>query len=264
MAFFNFKENKLQELAKLDYKSKSHTFNKSVIASYNNVGKYGYKATNDYIRVDQSKRTVFFILNPDADVTELKSDKTRILLCEHPIFKKKTKEVCYDLEQIFSEQSTAINRGIKFATRPEVTIVDFNKGQELDDIYGKWKQTKEDDKKTFLISFNPARYYRSYQLLDCGFNIYQKLILIKQQPYALINFSKQGEMAFELSFLSLFKNAELKLINDQNDCIIIHCLHDLYMNHGVRFVNLGTSAGIKGLKFFKEKLPHTEQIVYSE
>jgi hypothetical protein len=53
------------------------------------------------------------------------------------------------------------------------------------------------------------------------------------------------------------------LINDQNDCIIINCLYDLYSNHGIKYVNLGTDAGIKGLKFFKRKIPHFEKIVYS-
>ena len=113
------------------------------------------------------------------------------------------------------------------------------------------------------MSFNPARYYRSYELLDYGFQIYQKIVMIKQVPYALINFALQGEYAYELSFLSLYKNTDLKLINDQNDCIIINCLCDLH-RHGIKYVNLGTSAGIKGLAFFKRKLPHFEQIVYTQ
>src|ERR1700735_5502361 len=100
--FFNFKESNLANFKQLGYKSNSHTFNKAVIAAYNNIKKYGFTATDDYIRVDQSRRSVFFILNPDIDISALKSDKQIVLLCEQPIFKKKTKEVCYDLHYLFT------------------------------------------------------------------------------------------------------------------------------------------------------------------
>lgn len=264
MSFFNFKENNLLAFSKLQYESKSHTFNKAVIAAYNNVKKYGFLVSHDYIRVDQSKRSVFFILNPDMDLSTIKSDKPPMLLCESPIFKKKTKEVCYDLRNLFLlENKTALQRGINFTKRPEVQIVDYQNGPTIQSIYTGWKLTKEADKKTFLITFNPARYFRSYELLDHGYNIYQKLVIIKEQPYALINFAVAGNRAFELSFLSLFKDPELKLVNDQNDCIINHCLYDLY-SKGVMYVNLGTDAGIKGLKFFKHKLPSFENVVYSQ
>ena len=263
MSFFNFAENKLTSFSKLQYKSSSHTFNKAVIAAYNNVKKYGYTATDDYIRVDQSQRSVFFILNPDMDLSSLKSDKKMMLLCESPIFKKKTKEVCYDLSLIFNEDTTANKRGVKFTDRPEAKIVDYKKDQRLDQLYAGWKKTKEEDPKTFLMTFNPPRYLRSYELLDHGFEVYQKLVLVRDKPYAVINFALQGSMAYEMSFLSLFKDPDLKLINDQNDCIIINCLHDMY-TRGIGLVNLGTDAGIKGLKFFKHKLPSFEKVVYSQ
>lgn len=263
MSFFNFKESNLASFGKLQYKSNSHTFNKAVIAAYYNVKKYGFTFSDHCIVIPQNRRNVILQLNPKA-VVKQEGTKQAVVMSEHAVFPKKTKEVCYDLEKLFSERSTAINRGLKFSDRADVEINDYKQDVRLDLIYNGWKQTKEADPKTFLMTFNPARYYRSYELADFGFDIYQKLVLVKKHPYAVINFALQGEYAFELSFLSLFKDPELKLINDQNDCIIINCLYDLYKLHNVKYVNLGTDAGIKGLKFFKHKFPHFENVVYSQ
>ena len=260
--FFGFKENNLSSFATENYKSVSHNCNKAVIAAYYNVKKYGFEFDDDYIKVDQNRRTVYWIVGPNFDIKRIKADKPAVFISEYPISKKLEKEVCYELESLFSIPSTAINRGIKFSDRNDVSIVGYKKDARLDLLYSGWKHTKESDPKTFLMTFNPARYYRSYELADFGYNIYQKLILIKDQPYAVINFALQDDRAFELSFLSLFKDPELKLVNDQNDCIIVNCLHDLYKQHGIKYVNLGTSAGIKGLAFFKKRHPHFEQIVY--
>ena len=264
MSFFNFKESNLINFAKLDYVSKSHNCNKAVIAAYYNVKKYGFVATDDYVRIDQSRRSVGFILNKDFDIGNLESTPALTGISEYPIFKKKEKEVCYDLHHLFCNKSmmSTTSRGLNFRKRTGVEIVDYKKDERLDYLYDGWKKTKEDDKKTFLMTFNPARYYRSYELLDHGFSIYQKLVLINKKPYAVINFALQNAYAYELSFLSLFKDPELRLINDQNDCIMVHCLFELFTKHGVGIVNLGTDAGIKGLKLFKHKLPHFETIVY--
>lgn len=262
--FFGFSDSGLSRFLNAPYQSVSHTFNRAVIASYNNVAKYGFTATDRYIRIDQNRRTLIFALSGDFSVDEIVSKKPIVVVSEHPIFSKKVKEVCYDLNSIFVEGGSALSRGIKFVDRTEVDISDYTKvDATLDFIYNGWKETKEADKKVYLISFNPARYYRSYLLKELGYNIYQKLVKIRNEPYALINFAIQDDKAYELSFLSLFKNKELRLINDQNDCIIINCLYDLYKNYGIKFVNLGTHAGIKGLSFFKKKLPHYETIVYS-
>lgn len=258
--FFNFNESNLLNFQKLQYNSISHSFNKSVIAAYYNVKKYGFEQYVWGIAIKQSKRTVNFCTNKDMLIADV--DSKSIFLSEQAIFKKKEKEVCYALDDLFAVPTSVINRGIKFVDRDSVAIVDYKKDDRLDYLYNNWKQTKESIPTTFLMTFNPARYYRSYELLDFGYNIYQKIVLVKNQPYAVINFAIQDDIAFELSFLSLFKNQELKLINDQNDCIIIHCLYDLYKNYNIKTVNLGTDAGIKGLKFFKHKLPNFEQIVY--
>jgi hypothetical protein len=162
-----FKENRLADFAKLDYQSSSHTFNKAVIAAYYNVKKYGFEKWPWGISIKQTKRTVNLVLD-EKGLIYLNPDKT-LNLSEHAIFPKKTKEVCYDLEKLFSERSTAINRGISFTDRPEVRIFDYAYGMSVLTIYEEWKKTKESDPKTFLMTFNPARYLRSYELLEAGF-----------------------------------------------------------------------------------------------
>ena len=114
------------------------------------------------------------------------------------------------------------------------------------------------------ISFNPARYLRSFKLKEHGYNIYQKVVYIHGNPYGLISFALDPPYAYEMAFISLYTDPALKLINDQNDCIIVWCLYDLYTNHGVSTVNLGTSAGIKGLRFFKQKRPFFYREVYAQ
>lgn len=261
MTFFNFQGASLSNLAKLEYKSKSHNMNRAVIAAYYNVKKYGFEATSQYIKVQQRGRAVYFVHASDCFESLAPGN---VAICEKPIFDKKEKEVCYSLAELFvaDKLDSGVKRGISFTERKQVQIVDYRVDERLSAIYDGWKSTKESDPKTYLMTFNPARYLRTYELVDYGFSIYQKIVLINGAPYAVINFSLQNEYAYELSFLSLFRDPNLKLINDQNDCIIVNCLYDLYKNYGVQYVNLGTDAGIKGLKFFKRKMPHFENYIY--
>ena len=267
----------LVDFASLSYKSISHTFNKAVIASYNNVGKYGFvfNYTRDWslLKIEQRQRELLFITGNYPDIETLlnqskpfQSKKKVIIFSESECWPRntKTKEVCYDLADLFDKPTKEITRGIRFIERPEVKIVDYNKVDNvLHEIYGGWNQTKLADEKLYKIAFNPKRYLRSYELKQLGYNIYQKLILIRGEPYGLINFSLDGRRAFELSFLSLFRNKGLRLINDQNDGVMLSCLKDLYDNYDIKTVNLGTAAGIKGLSIFKKKFPFYENIVYS-
>ena len=263
-------EPPLKQLAKLNYQSTSHTFNKAVIAAYANVEKYGF--TFDYnahgagnLIVEQRQRRLVFHLYA-ADNLDLPISRKKTLIFtefERPKTTK-VKEVCYNLDDLFQNPSKEIKRGIRFAERPQVKIIDYDvPDSTLSQIYNGWNETKLSDGKLFRISFNPRRYYRSYGLKKFGFNIYQKLIVVNNLPYGLINFSLDSNRAFELSFLSLFKDKARRVVNDQNECIIIHCLKDLYDNYGIKSVNLGTAASIKGLAAFKKQFPFIEQIVYS-
>ena len=133
---------------------------------------------------------------------------------------------------------------------------------EVKVLFEKWKEAKILSPKTFRMAFSPNRYFRSCGLGDSGFNVYQKLVKINGEPYAVINFSLEGDYAFEMTFFSLYFDKTKKIINDQNDCIFISCLYDLYTN-GIKIVNSGPANGMKGLSFFKHKLPYTKKIVYT-
>ena len=54
----------------------------------------------------------------------------------------------------------------------------------------------------------------------------------------------------------------MKIINDLNECILIHYFWKFW-KLGIKEVNVGQTAGIKGLKIFKDKLQHNYQIIYS-
>ena len=56
---------------------------------------------------------------------------------------------------------------------------------------------------------------------------------------------------------------KLKIINDLNECILINCFYDLYKNYGIKNINPGTDAGIKGLKVLKGKFPAKQLVYYS-
>ena len=278
-------EKDLESLAKFQYTSTSHMFNRAVIASYNNVIRYGCNLGEDIIHIPQMKKDLIFYFGkgcPPNRIHMFHKHNSNSLLGTKPELwlnddrvqtvyseisnttRKEIKEVTYNLIDICSEQNltTEMKRGIKFTTRPEVKIID-NDGKYNDEIYNSWVEAKRSDPKVYQIAFNPNRYRRSFNLRDYGYRVYERLIVIKDTPYGLINFSLDYPQAYELSFPSKYNDKNLKLTNDQNNCIIANCLYDLYQNHAISRVNLGTAAGIKGLSFFKKRFEYGEQIVYS-
>ncbi len=251
-------------------------FNRAVIASYNNVIRYGVCLRGACIYVPQQRTDLFFLTSSTAsidDTNDVKprgffgvttSTKKEKIYCETPIdgIPKITKEVVYPLADVFTKPDDQTKRAINFHKRPRVSIID-NDGKFDDHIYDTWVAAKKADPKVYQIAFNPNRYRRVFDLRHYGFNTYEKLIFIDKIPYGIISFALEGPRAFELAFLSKFADKSLKIINDQNTCIIGHCLHDLHVNHGIKTVNLGTAAGIKGLAFFKNRYIHTDNVVYS-
>ena len=140
---------------------------------------------------------------------------------------------------------------------------DASKLYDMVEIFNTWKEYKQNDKKVFQIAFNPNRYIRTYSLKSRELDIYEKIVYVKSIPYAVINFSKKGDRAFELSFVSKFFNKEIRFINDLNECIFINCLYDLYNNYGIKKVRPGRDGGIKGLKFFKNQFKGKDNLIYS-
>lgn len=252
----------LDELKDHQYTSKSHLFNRAVIASYNNVAKYGIICDADWIAIRQQQRNLVFLLGKDPYPDPLR--KT-VIYKEEPFEgcdKNPIKEVVYDLDNFFGAPDKVMRRLMRFKERPEIKWDDPTKDQCID-VFEKWSAAKKANPKVFQITFNPDRYKRSYDLVFEGFNIYQKMVWVRDIPYGVINFAIEGDQAYELSFCSLYFDKELKLINDQNEAIIISALYDLY-NMGVRSVNLGTDAGIKGLAFFKKRFDFRLNNVYTQ
>lgn len=257
-----FKESELDKLIDASYITNSHTFSKGVIAAYYNGLEYPLEVTNDYIKVKRRKENVYFKLGEKPLLVE-SLDKDIIYSDEKKsICKNKIKEVVYDLEKIFSNPSKQVKRGIRLDCRHEVSFQNYCEKEQVKLIYNEWVQYKNEDPKVYKIAFTPKRYLRSFQLEEKGFNIIERTIFINQILYAVICFEVQGDLAFELAFLSRFWRKDLKITNDLNELILISCFDEL-SSMGIRKVNVGPTAGIKGLRTFKNKLPHEYVEIYS-
>ena len=237
----------------------SHCFNKDVIFCYNNLKKYYHEETEDYILVKQMKYDSIFIKNSQFDYIKLIQRKTQ-LYCEENIFDKAKviKEYTYDLHNIFTNTTKEIRRGMNLLGRPEVTLKTECNLETKNFVYNEWLKYKDQQTTFFKIMFSPARYQRSYEILLTEF-IYS----IKDEPYAVINFSVNNNCAIELSYVSRFGNKDLKIVNDINELILTNSFHQLYLK-GIKFANSGPDASIKGLRTLKCKLPHDFNLVYSK
>lgn len=255
-----FGQSEIEKLRDLDYKTRSHTFSKGVISAYYNLLEYPSIVKRDYIEIQRRKGKVYFQLRPwtidinqdkDTIYSEQKTEQCKI----------KTKEIVYDLEQIFEKLNSQTRRGITLTNRKEIVLREVT-SREIEELYQEWTEHKMNDPKVFRIAFTPKRYLRSFQLKEKGFNILQEGIYINGKLYGAICFELQNDIAFELAFISRFWDKELKIINDLNECILTHYFWKLW-KLGIKEVNVGPTAGIKGLKVFKNKLQNYEHIIYS-
>lgn len=259
----------INELLNLNYKTESHTFSKGVIASYYNLFKYPTRITDAYILVQRRNSPVLFLLDKNYDFSDFKKQiKNLTIYSENIISKKKTDEVFYNLEELFSKVDTKhVRRAKNIILRKDIKIRDSNSSLEdyniINRIFQYWKNFKQANPKVFQMTFSPNRYLRSYVLKSKGFKIYEKLIFVNDIPYGAINFQLDGDIAFELSFISRYFDSKLRVINDLNECLLIYFFYDLWKNYGVKKINVGTDAGIKGLKIFKNKLQHNYKTIYT-
>lgn len=261
-----FLENpSIDDVCRLYPKQISHTFNPAVITAYNNLLRYEFELTDNYLLVHGIRKDTLFLLNESFDYSQIKFRKEPVIYSElkTDTLKKKITEIEYNLDEMFTGQvDKQVRRGVNLRERPDIEVKNVDSVDICMSVFEKWKEYKLNDPSVFRISFTPDRYKRTYLLKELGFNILEKIIYVKGRPYAIINFSIGYKRAYELSFVSLFFEKDLKIINDLNDCIIISCMYELYTNHGVRHINLGTDAGIKGLKFFKRQFAYQPVYVY--
>ena len=237
----------------------SHCFNKDVIFCYNNLKKYYHEETEDYILVKQMKYDSIFIKNSQFDYTKLIQRKSQ-LYCETNIFDKAKiiKEYTYDLQDIFTNTTKEIRRGMNLLDRKDITIKTECDILTKNFIYNEWLKYKNEQTTFFKIMFSPARYQRSYEIPLTEF-----IYFIKEQPYAIVNFSVNNNYAIELSYVSRFGNKDLKITNDINELILTNSFYQLWLK-GNNFINSGPDASIKGLRTLKCKLPHDFNLVYSK
>jgi len=264
-----FGVSELEKLRTLDYKTDSHTFSKGVIAAYYNGMEYPLSVKQDYIEVKRKKDSVYFFLkdiwltlHKNKDIIHEKA--TAYSLVKTELTKVKTKEVIYNLDQIFTNPNKQVRRALNLKNRKDIGIrgILTQDKEVLDNLYNEWYLAKLADPKVFRIAFTPKRYMRSFKLKELGFNIFDVAYFVNGELYGAICYEVQGDIAFELAFISKYWNKDLKVINDLNECILIDSFYQLYQQ-GVKRINVGPTAGIKGLKVFKNKLPHDYVEIYS-
>ena len=240
-----------------------HQFNPAVIYAYFNLDEYETLITPEYLRVERRKDNKVFLLNNFVEADQVPIDKDATVYSKIKLEgSKSVKEFIYSLKSIFEKPDKQVRRGIKIGER-----VQFDNNftqEELDTVFDGWNEMKRSDPKVYQILFDDKRYRRCFALKEKGFDIYQKLIRVNGKPYGAIAFALGKDVAFELAFVSLYKDKEMKIINDLNECIIINCFYDLYKNYCIKYVNPGQDAGIKGLKIFKNKFTSTPVQFYTK
>lgn len=258
-----FGTNEIDRLRETDYKTESHTFSKGVIASYFNALQYPYEVGDGFIAVKRKKERVWFFPTNNKELLPVGETKDIIYSpIKTTLTKIKTKEVIYDLEKIFEKTTKEVRRGITLTNRKEI-VLRVATQSEIEELWKEWSEHKMNDPKVYRISFTPKRYLRAFQLKDNGFNIVHLTYFINNQLYGAICYEIQDNVAFELAFISKYWEKDLKLTNDLNELILINSFHKLYSNHNILKINVGPTAGIKGLRIFKNKLPHNEHIIFS-
>jgi hypothetical protein len=273
-----FGQSEIQKLIDLDYTTESHTFSKGVIAAYYNALEYPLEVNEDSIMVKRRKEKVWFCLGSDIfgdkDTAILISNRVNktdphIDLKKDILYSKqktdctkiKTKEVVYSLEKIFTNPSKQVRRGITLTNRKEIVLREPTM-PEIEQLYQEWQEHKMNDPKVYRIAFTPKRYLRSFQLKEKGFNTVHYGYYVDGELYGALVYEIQGDKAFELAFISRYWHPLLKITNDLNECILTNSFYDLYKK-GIKRCNVGPTAGIKGLKTFKQKLPSEELTIYS-
>lgn len=255
---------KNMKLSEIKTNKKIHQFNPAVISAYYNSEKYKTIIEDSFIAIRRLKEWAVFLLK-DELINIVNHDKKLRFYSEKKINEKSVKhiEYVYNLDELFTVTTKQIRRGMNLLQRKEIVISDITNISTIDSIINEWDAKKRSDPKVYQMLFDSKRYRRCFELKEKGFNIYQKMIFVNSKPYGIISFALDGENSFELAFVSLYWIDELKIINDLSECILINCFYDLWENYGIKYINPGTDAGIKGLKIFKSKLPNQKIEYYS-
>lgn len=245
------------------YDSISHQFNFGVIYNYYNLKKNKYSLTDKYLLVHQQKRDVIFLYNPFIFLDNI-SDRNHVIYSETHISDfKKWEEIYYDLDELFSTQSPSISirRGLNLLSRKNISFCDNMPVDDSIEIFNKWVDYKMNDDKVFKITFNPKRYLRSIENKIDEIDTKRFGLYVDNIPFCTVIFSIKNSYAYVLWTGSLHFNKNLIPFHDVNQCFLIYCYKMLH-ERGIKYVNFGPSAGIKGLEIFKKDIPYKIQTIY--
>lgn len=182
--------------------------------------------------------------------------------------KKKEEEVFYQIDAIELHSGKKKYHSLLkpiaiFEKRPDlgITLVDIQETDSaqslaLRDLHNEWVKYKLSLPKVHRISFPTARYRNTLDPMPVP--TYKKAIYIKGKLYGFIVFSLEGEVAFELSFCTLYWKDEFKILSGLNQYIFSYCVIQL-SKQGIKFVNSGFGLN-KNLKVFKQSAQKSNSV----
>lgn len=166
--------------------------------------------------------------------------------------KKKAEEIIYDLDLLRRDQYAntkkyyqAVTRPLKIVEKFKIEFRDIEDYKPYEDLCKEWVEYKLSQPTTFRMSFPTGRYRRCLYLDKIP--TYKKGIWINGKLYGFIIFSLEGEVAFELAFVSLY--FKTKIISGLNQYLFSYCLLEL-KKMGYKYVNSGYTLN-KNLQIFK-------------
>ena len=253
---------------RLSQKNFIHDFSLGSLFAYHKVLKLNEEDRvhfdENYIHIKGQKSDELIVYKQTSKlegiINDIEPEKKLLVSCATtipilPKYKSKHEEVFYQLEQIPTQTGNKLYHSFSkpiaiIQNRPDlgITLEDIAGQAGLEDLHNEWVKYKLSLPTTHRISFPTARYRGTLQELYIP--RYAKAIYIKGQLYGFIIFSLENEVAFELSFCSLFWKPEFKILNGLNQYLFSYCLIDM-MKSGIRYVNSGFVLN-KNLKIFKQ------------
>jgi len=185
----------------------------------------------------------------------------------------KFKELCYDLEEVFSVTSYPNSKkrhqrlvypSARF--RREGYVAHIQRGQagstliaEIEELHRAWVAHKLADPRTMRTMFPKARYLNCAKIAGADPENYRMLGARDRDGNlrACRVFYVEGEWAFDLAFFSRFWDSYSNMTEDFN----FACMAALHMT-GVRFLNSGASLH-KNLSAFKSHYPCSDVISWA-
>jgi len=259
-------------------KNSSHSFNKHILLSYDNISKYGITQKNNYLLIKKQKID-YILCNNNRNIKKeeifqffrKKSGVKKIIISEEEFsneirneFKNfkfsEILEMEYDAKKVFSKTTKLIRQGIRFSERKEIQIK-VNEEIPISDkelVYKDWVNWKLKNPKLFRMAFSPERYRRSflYNNLLKYKEIKEYAYYVNGEIFALRVFSidKENKKVFDCAFMCRMNKKELIFVSDISNYISINSFYKVFCDTNCEIMNSGRIAG-KSLSNFKKHIP---------